>query len=73
LIKRRIQKKPLIFTDRKKEDGNETALAHDCISNARLRRDFSSDKVDASNAAFRCGWGGLEMQQIGVGSNHLRA
>lgn len=39
----------------------------------RLRSDFSSDKVDASNAAFRCRWGRLEMQQVGVDSNHLRA
>ena len=31
-----------------------------------------SDKVDASNAAFRCRRGRLEMQQVGVDSDHLR-
>jgi hypothetical protein len=43
-----------------KEDGNETAFAHGCIPNAGLRSDFGSDKVDATNSAFRRGR--LEMQ-----------
>jgi hypothetical protein len=55
------------------EDGNETPFSYVCISNARLRGDFGSDKVDASNAAFRCRRGRLEMQQGGVDSDHLRA
>jgi hypothetical protein len=67
------EKTPLIWTQRKWEDGNETAFTHGCISSTRLRGDFSSDKVDHSNAAFRRRRGRLEMQQIGVYSNHLRA
>jgi hypothetical protein len=67
------EKTPLIWTQRKWEDGNETAFTHDCISSTRLRSDFGSDEVDASNAAFRCRWGRLEVQQVGVDSNHLRA
>ena len=52
---------------------NEAAFTGDCISSTRLRSDFSSDEVDPSNAAFRCRWGRLEVQQVGVDSNHLRA
>lgn len=47
-------------------------FTHGCISNARVRSDFGSDKVDASNPAFR-GRGRLEMQQVCLDSNHLRA
>ena len=64
---------PLICTHRKQEEVNETAFTHGCISDARLRSDFSSNKIDAPNAAFRCRRSRLEMQQVGVDSNHLRA
>jgi hypothetical protein len=57
--------------NRKQEDGNEAAFAHVCISNARLRSDFGSDKIDASNAAFRCRRSRLEMQQVGVDYDDL--
>jgi len=67
------EKTSLICTHWKQEDGNETASTHVCISNARLRSDFNSDKIDASNAAVRCRRSRLEMQQVGVDSNHLRA
>src|ERR1017187_3537251 len=60
-------------THRKQEDGDETAFTHVCISNARLRSDFGSDKINASNAAFRCRRSRLEMQQVGVDYYHLRA
>src|SRR5271168_1938244 len=55
------------------EDGDETALALGCFSNARQRVSFGSDKVDAANAAFRCRRGGMEMQQLGADCDHLRA
>ena len=67
------KKTALICTPGTREDGNETAFAHGCISDARLRSAFGSDKVDAANAAFQCRRGGMEMQQLGVDSNHLRA
>jgi hypothetical protein len=67
------EKAPLICTHWNQEDGNETAFTHGCISNARLRSDLGSDKVNASNAAFRGRRGRLEMQQVSVDSNHLRA
>jgi hypothetical protein len=54
-----------------REDRNETAFSHGCISNARLCSAFGSDKVNAANAAFRCRRGGMEMQHLGVDSNHL--
>jgi hypothetical protein len=73
LVEQTPRRKNTPLTHRKWEDGNEKVLTHDCISNARLCRDFSSDKVDASDAAFRCRWGRLEMQQVGVDFNHLRA
>jgi hypothetical protein len=65
--------KPGPEEDRQQEDANETASSHDCVSSTRLRGDFSSDKVDASNAAFGYRWGRLEMQQVSGDSNHLRA
>ena len=49
------------------------AFTLDHISNARLRGNVSSDKIGPSNAAFRCRWGRLEMHQVGVNCNHLRA
>ena len=55
------------------EDGNEAALAHGCVSNSRLRSVFGSDKVNASNAAFRCRRGGVDVQEFGVVSDNLRA
>ena len=44
-----------------------------CIFSARLRGDFCSDQVDTSNAAVQCRRGRMEMQQVGVDFNELRA
>jgi hypothetical protein len=55
------------------DDGDETAFTCGCIFSARLRSDFASDEVDASNAAFQCRRGRMEMQQVGVDPNDLRA
>jgi hypothetical protein len=71
-MKRRGPEKNAASLD-KWENGNETAFTHDHISSTRLRSDFSSDKVGASNIAFQCSRGRLEMQQVGVDTNHLRA
>jgi len=57
-----LEKNVTNLHNRKQEDGNETAFAHVCISNARLRSGFGSDKIDASNVAFRCRRSRLEMQ-----------
>jgi hypothetical protein len=73
-IKRRVRKEtPPIWDTAEMGDGNETAFNHHRISSTLLRSDFSFDEVDASNAPFRCRWGRLEMQHVGVHSNHLRA
>jgi hypothetical protein len=66
-----LKKQSPICTNRRQEDGNETANV--CNSDACLRGDFDSDKINASDAAFGCRRGRLEMQQVGVDSNHLRA
>ena len=53
--------------------GNEMAFAYGCICDDRRRSDFDSDQVEASNAAFRCRRGRMEMPQVGVDPNDLRA
>jgi hypothetical protein len=52
---------------------NEMAFGHGCICSGRRRSDFASDQVEASNTAFRCRRGRMEMQQVGVDPNDLRA
>jgi hypothetical protein len=52
---------------------NEMAFAHGCICSGRRRSDFASNQVEASNTAFRCRRGRMEMQQVGVDPNDLRA
>jgi hypothetical protein len=62
-----------ICMHRKREAGNEMVFPDGCIFSARLRSDFCSDQVDTSNAAVQCRWGRMEMQQVGVDFNELRA
>jgi len=52
---------------------NEMAFAHGCICSGRRRSDFASDQVEASNTAFLRRRGRMEMQQVGVDPNDLRA
>jgi hypothetical protein len=54
------------------DDGNDTAFTRDCICGVRLRSGITPDQVDASNAAFQCTRGRMEMQQVGVDPNDLR-
>jgi hypothetical protein len=56
----------------RREDGNETTFT-DCCSSARLRSDFGSDQIDASDTAFGGKRGRMEMQQVGDDSDDLRA
>ena len=49
------------------------AFAHGWICSGRRRSDFASDQVEVSNTAFRCRRGRMEMQQVGVDPNDLRA
>src|ERR1700752_1443596 len=67
------QKKRPFANTGTKEDGNETAFTHGCSSNASARSAFGSHKIDAAHAAFVCEHGRMEMQQLGIDSNHLRA
>lgn len=56
---------------KKRDDGN-AAFTHSYCS-ARVHSDFASDPVDTFNAAFPGRWSRMEMYQIGVNPDYLRA